>query len=256
MTDLSGFGSCGPHPQARDGRHGRSLGSNQDERLAERASGTALALPPQSGEWEALEEMLLASRAKFLSLAFGILRNKEDAEDALQDALLSAYVHLRKFEGRSAVKTWFTRVVLNASLMIRRKRKHAQLEFALEADDAFGMNQIPASQPDPEMHCAETETLDLVDVMIRKLSPPLQQALTMTYFDEIPAKQAGALLGVATGTFKSRLCRAKRHLKHLARRSRVAPTRGVAPFRFFHRDADLQDLRTKTAEVWARERAS
>jgi DNA-directed RNA polymerase specialized sigma24 family protein len=55
--------------------------------------------------------MFLASRAKFTGLACGILQNKEDAEDAVQDALVSAYVHLRRFEGRSAIKTWFTRVV-------------------------------------------------------------------------------------------------------------------------------------------------
>jgi RNA polymerase sigma-70 factor (ECF subfamily) len=47
-------------------------------------------------------------------MAYTILRNKEDAEDAVQDALLSAYVHLRAFEGRSALTTWFSRIVLNA----------------------------------------------------------------------------------------------------------------------------------------------
>lgn len=258
MGNVSGPGNSGPHTGARAGRHGRSLGSNQDERLAEGTSGTAPAIPQQSPEWEEFEEMFLASRAKFLSLALGILRNKEDAEDALQDALLSAYVHLRRFEGRSAIKTWFTRVVVNASLMIRRKRKHAHVELALEtdnADGAFGVVQIPASGPDPEKYCAETETLDLVDVLIGKLSPPLREAFTMTYVDEIPAKQAGALLGVAAGTFKSRLCRAKRRFKHLAKRSLVTPIGGVRPLRFFYREADFQEPGTKTGEVWAREMA-
>ena len=77
----------------------------------------------------------------------------------------------------------------------------------------------------------------------------------MTYFDEIPAKQAGLLLGVAEGTFKSRLCRARKHLKLLAERSLIAPIRGVRPFPFFHREVDFQDLRAQTAEVWSREMA-
>ena len=55
---------------------------------------------------------VLASREQFLRMAYVVLRNREDAEDALQDALISAYKHLRSFEGRSALKTWFTRVVL------------------------------------------------------------------------------------------------------------------------------------------------
>jgi RNA polymerase sigma-70 factor (ECF subfamily) len=202
--------------------------------------------------------MFLASRAKFMGLAYGILQNKEDAEDAVQDALVSAYVHLRRFEGRSAIKTWFTRVVLNASLMIRRKRKPAPVEFALEtagADDSLGIDRIPASKPDPEMYCAETERLHLVDVLIGELSPALREAFTMTYFDEIPAKQAGALLGLAKGTFKSRVCRAKKHLKQMAKRALVAPIRGARPIPFFHRQADFEDLGAKTAEVWSREMA-
>ena len=202
--------------------------------------------------------MFLASRAKFLGLAYVILQNEEDAEDAIQDALVSAYVHLRRFEGRSAIKTWFTRVVVNASLMVRRKRKPARAEFALEtagADDPFAMEQIPASNPDPEMYCAENETLHLVDVLVGELSPALRQAFRMTYFKEISAKQAGALLGVANGTFKSRLCRAKKRLKQMAERALVAPIRRASSFPFFHRQADFEDLRAKTAEVWSREMA-
>jgi RNA polymerase sigma-70 factor (ECF subfamily) len=196
--------------------------------------------------------MFRGSRAKFIALAYGILRNKEDAEDAVQDALVSAYVHLGRFEARSAIKTWFTRVVVNASLMIRRKRKPTHAEFALEtpeADDRLGIDQIPASKPDPEMHCADTETFQLVDVLVGELSPALRQAFTMTYLDEIPAKQAGALLGIAKGTFKSRLCRAKKHLKQMAERALVAPIRGARLLPFFHRPADFEDLGAKTSEA-------
>jgi RNA polymerase sigma-70 factor (ECF subfamily) len=63
--------------------------------------------------------MFLASRPKFIGLAYSILRNKEDAEDAVQDAMRSAYRHLRSSESRSAFTTWFTRIVFNAALMIR-----------------------------------------------------------------------------------------------------------------------------------------
>src|ERR1700722_940533 len=72
---------------------------------------------------EVFEKMFMASRPKFVAMARAILRNREDAEDAVQNAYLSAYLHLRSFEGRSALKTWFTRIVMNAALMIQRKRK-------------------------------------------------------------------------------------------------------------------------------------
>ena len=170
MSDVSG--NCNLCTRRSAGRSGRAPRSSKNERLTVRQASTAVPLPPESREWQAFEEMFLASRAKFMGLAYGILQNKEDAEDAVQDALVSAYVHLRRFEGRSAIKTWFTRVVLNASLMIRRKRKPAPVEFTLEtadADDPRGMDRIPATKPDPEMYCAETETLHLVDTLIGEL---------------------------------------------------------------------------------------
>jgi hypothetical protein len=72
---------------------------------------------------EAFEGMVVASRSKFLTIANAILRNREDAEDAVQNAILSGYRHLPSFGGRSDLTTWFTRIVMNAALMIRRKQK-------------------------------------------------------------------------------------------------------------------------------------
>jgi len=83
---------------------------------------------PATHEWEAVQEMFLASHPKFIGLAYPILRIKEDAKDTVQNAMLSAYLHLRNFEGCSAFTTWFTRIVFNSALMIRRKRKPGWIE--------------------------------------------------------------------------------------------------------------------------------
>jgi hypothetical protein len=88
---------------------------------------------PEDPEWEAVQEMFVALRPRFVGLAYTILRNKEDAEDAVQDALLSAYRHLRTFAGRSGFTAWFTRIVLNAALMIRRKRKPSWVDIQPES---------------------------------------------------------------------------------------------------------------------------
>jgi len=172
--------------------------------------------------------MFLASRPRFVALAYSILRNKEDAEDAVQDALLSAYLHLRAFEGRSAFTTWFTRIVLNAALMIRRKRKPSWNDSQRESsttDDSPWTERIPAAQPDPEMMYAGEETLQLIDVLLGRMSPLLRQAFTMTYYQEMSNEEAGALLGITSGTFKSRLFRARRQLMNHAARSLLAPIR-------------------------------
>jgi RNA polymerase sigma-70 factor, ECF subfamily len=177
---------------------------------------------------KAFEEMAEASRSKFLGLANAILRNKEDAEDAVQNALLSGYLHLKSFDGRSALKTWFTRIVVNAALMIRRKRKSAWMCSQSEIstpDDGEWMQTIPTSQPDPEMVYAECETFQFVDEALQKMTPALRQAITMTYFDEMSAQEARALIGVSKAAFKSRLLRARGQLLNQVQHARVARIR-------------------------------
>jgi RNA polymerase sigma-70 factor (ECF subfamily) len=184
---------------------------------------------PESQEWEALEEMFVASRSRFFGLAYTVLRNREDAEDALQDAVLSAQRNLRTFQGRSAFATWFTRIVLNAALMILRKRKSSRIDpfpVSSAAEDTPWEDKIPGTQPDPEMLYAEEETFQSIDALLEKMSPMLRQAFRMTYYDEMSTEEAGALLGVERGTFKSRIFRARQILIQQVQRSRVTPLRG------------------------------
>jgi len=175
---------------------------------------------------EAFEEMFVASRPKFVAIARTILRNREDAEDAVQNAFLSGYLHLRSFEGRSALRTWFTRIVLNAALMLQCKRKPFSIQPLSENSNSHEVKwteNIPASEPDPEMVHAERETLQLVDGILVRMKPALRQAFAMTYYDELSGPEACAVLGVSAGTFKARLFRAKRQVFDQTELALVAP---------------------------------
>ena len=193
--------------------------------------------PSQRGqELEGFEEMLLTSRPKFVAMAYAILRNREDAEDAIQNAAISAFNHLRTFEGRSALTTWFTRIVLNAALMIQRKRQPSWIDSHSEpgtADDTTWTERIPTPQPDPEMLCAEAETFQVIDSVLGKMRPALRQAFTMTYYNGMSNREACTSLGVPAGTFKARLFRARRYLVHHAQRSLVARLRKKVPSALF-----------------------
>lgn len=181
---------------------------------------------------EALEEIFAASRSKFVAIAYSILRNTEDAEDAVQNAFLSAYRHLRSFEGRSAPRTWLTRIVMNAALMIQRKRKSSTVTPVREngnPHESDWIESIPASQPDPETAHAERETFDFIDEILGKMKPVLRQAFTMTYFGELSGQEACALLGISSGTFKARLFRARRELLDQAQRALLAPIHKTTP---------------------------
>ena len=175
---------------------------------------------------QVLEEMFVASRSRFIAIAHSILRNREDAEDAVQDAFLSGYRHLRSFEGRSALRTWFTRIVLNAALMVQRKRKQSTIKPLSDNSRSQEVNwteNIPAAKPDPEMVHAERETLQFIDGILGKMKPKLRQAFTMTYFDELSSPEACALLSISCATFKARLFRARRALLSQAQRALLAP---------------------------------
>jgi RNA polymerase sigma-70 factor (ECF subfamily) len=249
-----GARACGGNANARPLASG---GLNKNALRASRGSTnhpsrTRVRARPEGQQREAVQEMLLASRPRFVRLAYAILRNKEDAEDAVQDASLSAYLNLRTFEGRSALTTWFTRILLNAALVIRRKRKNARVESFSEScttDDAHWMENVPASQPDPEMCHAEGETFQLIDHLLVKMNPILRQAFTMTYYDELSNEDACALLGIRKGTFKSRLSRARQYLMNRAERCLVAPIRGVARPPFSQGKNDFQSFAARAAVI-------
>jgi len=173
---------------------------------------------------EAFEEMFVASRKQFVATAYSILRNTEDAEDAVQNAFISGYLHFRNFQGRSAIKTWFTRVVLNAALMIRRKRRAVRLASAPEWPPEEGskwMDAIPSPEPDPEMSWGKTEKLALIEGLTVHLKPRLREAFSMFYGNDMTVREARDVLGVSTSTFKARLFRAKRQVISEAQRALV-----------------------------------
>ena len=87
------------------------------------------------GDSNALSTLFTRYGERLYRTSFTVLRNKEDAEDALQDGLLSAYMNLRSFEGRSQFATWLTHVVMNAALM-KRRRLRTRLYLSLDEFDA------------------------------------------------------------------------------------------------------------------------
>jgi RNA polymerase sigma-70 factor (ECF subfamily) len=250
MRDTSSSANCSrrSYKGASDSRSRLSGGRHRNSRPTLPSSASH----QSRGPVDVLQDMFLASRPRFVATAYSILRNREDAEDAVQDAVLSAYVHLRNFEGRSAFTTWFTRIVLNAALMILRKRTNSRVDSLPESsssDEISWTERIPTPQPDPEMICADGETFQLIDVLLGKMSPALRQSFTMTYYDEMSNREACTLLGVSIGTFKSRVFRARQHLMTLAQRSLVAPIRRAAHSPFSFDKVDFQALSARPAEI-------
>ncbi len=181
------------------------------------------------GDSNALTTLFARDRAKLYRTAFSLLRNKEDAEDALQDGLLSAYVNLRSFEGRSRFSTWLTRVVLNAALMNRR-RLPALAQISLDEIVGNDAQPWPAwavdARPDPEQAYALVETREWVEKKMSQLSPDLRLAFQLRDMENLSNLEAAKAASVGISAIKSRTLRARRQLASLL------TARGVSASRF------------------------
>src|ERR1700741_381647 len=119
----------------------------------------------QRGDAQAVETLFRRYHRPLFQTALRVLGNAEDAEDALQDGLLSAYRNLKRFEGRSQFSTWLTRIVINAALMRRRSAKARPATSLDEAprDDELPVAERFASQgPNPEQVFAGTELREMI----------------------------------------------------------------------------------------------
>ena len=169
-----------------------------------------------SSSWR-LREMSVQQRVSSLNArrsSIGSLFEycKQDAEDAVQDGLLKAYVNLEGFQGRSSFGTWLTRVVINSALMIRRKR-HAHLEASLdevlEARCSRLRNATVDRQPNPEEAYAKNEIDVLVGAQAQRLSPHLRLAFRI-HLENGSKGSSCDENAIPASTLKSRVLRARR----------------------------------------------
>ena len=145
----------------------------------------------------------------------GIVRNPEDAEDALQEGMLSAFRNLHRFEGRSGLSTWITRIVINAALMQVRSRRTYE---AVPLDDPPDDSRVPAAErivdprPSPEQMCLMTERRRVLARRIGGLSAGLQTAVSLRYLHGLSTQEAAWTCGISENTLKARLRRARLRL--------------------------------------------
>ncbi|HUI73866.1 MAG TPA: sigma-70 family RNA polymerase sigma factor [Candidatus Acidoferrum sp.] len=185
---------------------------------------TKLIRAGQRGNAEAVETLFRRYQRPLFQTALRVLGNSEDAEDALQDGLLSAYRNLKRFEGRSQFSTWLTRIVINAALM---KRRSAKSRPAISLDEPPREDDLPATEKfadgglDPEQVYASTELREMINENLDELSPLLRSAFVLREVHGYSTGEAAKKLGVTENTLKARLWRARHQLaERLGRRLR------------------------------------
>jgi RNA polymerase sigma-70 factor (ECF subfamily) len=157
----------------------------------------------------------------FYKRAYHYVGDPHDAEDAVQDALLSAYKHLDQFKGAAQMTTWLTSIVTNSALtQLRRRarRPNVSLDERLDDEQDYCLADALADlRPGPEGECIRSEMHDHLMQSVMELSPSLRRAVQLCDLGGLKTIEAAKILGVAQGTVKAQVSRARTKLKQLMR---------------------------------------
>jgi RNA polymerase sigma-70 factor, ECF subfamily len=182
------------------------------------------------GDEDARQRLFKIHTPRLYRTAFALLRNKEDAEDAVQESWYKAYINLHHFEGRSAFSTWLTRIVINSALMLRRKKKvrTESLDELLETQSKPVMARMVVERPNPERLCLAVEMHALIEEQVRELPPAIQSAFRLREVEGFSTTESVQVLGIHKSAFKSRVSRARRRLARALKHSILRPARDFA----------------------------
>lgn len=167
----------------------------------------------QAGDRAALEELLTAMRPRAIATALKILRNADDAEDAVQDAFLKIWRCLARFEGRSSFSTWVHRIVMNASLdLLRRSASRSELVDRSDDRNIVAADIEPSHQETPETHLASHQIQMLVRSAVAALPTVHRQAVELREFEDYSYQEMAEIIHCPMGTVMSRLHHARNKL--------------------------------------------
>jgi RNA polymerase sigma-70 factor (ECF subfamily) len=187
-------------------------------------AATALQLSPEptavecyQNKVQELTHVITHHSARFRRIALGHLSNVADAEDAVQDALLSALTHVHQFRGQAKMSTWLTTIVINSARM-KLRRRLAPVHLALDETD--GQQNlldgiVSDTRPGPEEAYREREIAETLAHAISRLSPTLRATFKLRHVDGLSIRETADLLGVPAGTVKARLARARVRLREM-----------------------------------------
>jgi RNA polymerase sigma factor (sigma-70 family) len=186
------------------------------------------------GNPEAQERLFKTHTPRLYRTVFAVLRNREDAEDAVQDSWCRAYANLDSFEGRAAFSTWLTRIAINSALMLRRRKSYrveASLNDFLDNPSEPFLDRTAAESPNPEEICVAGELSSLIEDQIRELPPRVQAAFRLQKIEEFSITEAARALGIRETAVKSRVLRARRKVARGLRKLLSTPRRAEAVYR-------------------------
>ncbi len=153
-----------------------------------------------------------------LRVTFRITRNREDAEDAVQDSFMSAFVHLTNFDERSRFATWLTRIAINSALgQLRKKRgiREIPIDEPSRAPEFWPHLEIPEHAPNPEENYGLQERRTIVTTAIGRLRPRSRKVVEVHQLGGFSVKETAQILGISMAAAKARMFHARAALRRM-----------------------------------------
>src|ERR1700760_1212988 len=169
----------------------------------------------KSGDAGAFEELVNRYESKIFRLTMNITRNREDAEDSMQDAFMKAYSHLDSFQEDSRFYTWLGRIPANEALTRRRKPRPNQVsrDEPVQGEDDLMPREVEDWGPSPEQKYAQSELHEILDQVIDSLDPDFRTVFVLRDIEELSTEETAQAMGISVPAVKSRLLRARLKLR-------------------------------------------
>lgn len=172
------------------------------------------------GDESAFVDIIARYRPTIFNTALRLLHNRSDAEEVTQDTFLRAYRGLAKFRGDSSLATWLYRIATNLAhnrywyLFRRRRHDTLSLDHGLSDDQSFTLaDKLVGDTADPAQESTRSEFSALVKECMDLLAPPHREILALCNGQGLAYFEIAEILGIHLGTVKSRVARARKHLR-------------------------------------------
>lgn len=195
-------------------------------------SDERLVAAAKMGHRGAFDDLYKRHAGKMLRITYRLMRNREDAEDAVQECFLNAFLHLKNFDGRSRFSTWLTRIAMNAALMKLRKNppsREVPIGESAETSKLRSEDVWSDFSPNPEEQCATSEREAILRDAIAKLRPRMRRAVEIHKLQECPLEETAEVLGISLAAVKGRMFHARAVLRKTLRRQFVVPSMWANP---------------------------
>jgi RNA polymerase sigma-70 factor (ECF subfamily) len=190
--------------------------STQYGALEEASNDLELVHAAKNGDMSAFERLVERYDTRLLRIAQNVTHNREDAQDAVQEAFLKAFQHLDGFREDSKFSTWLIRITVNQALMKLRKQRSMR-EESLDEDYQGDENRLPREvadwSPSPEERYRSSELRGILITTLQELSPILRAVFVLRDMEGCSIVQTAEILGLSQTAVKARLWRARLQLR-------------------------------------------